>query len=85
MKSEEEFIRESLDLIRELTGDESAGLGPDTELLATGWFDSLLLVSFLDFIETQRGAPLPISAENGIPMEKLATIRAAYQLVVAPG
>ncbi len=84
MKSEQEFVDNALEFVRELVGDEAAELSPDTDLHSTGWFDSLLLVSFLDFIETERGAPLAMSAEIGIPMEDLASIRKAYQLIIAP-
>lgn len=81
--SEREFVAAAVALLSELSGTDPGEIGPDTELRGTGWFDSLLLVSFLDFVETQRGAPLPISPETGIPLEDLATIRSAYRLVVA--
>jgi hypothetical protein len=84
MTSEREFVDSAVALLCGLSGTDPSELGPDTDLRSTGWFDSLLLVSFLDFIETQRGAPLPISAETGIPIADLATIRGAYRLVVAP-
>lgn len=83
MPSEAEFIQDAIALFRSVSGDVAATVGPDTDLSATGWFDSLLLVTFLDFIESQRGAPLAISTETGIPMDDLATIRKAYQLVIA--
>jgi hypothetical protein len=82
MKSESEFIEGAIAMIHSVTGQERAELGPDTDLQATEWFDSLLLISFLDFIETARGAPLPLT-ETGLAMEDLATIRTAYKLVIA--
>jgi acyl carrier protein len=81
MKSESEFIADAIALIQTISGEQAADLGPDTELPETGWFDSLLLVTFLDFIEAELGAPLPISDETGIPAEHLTTIRKAYRLV----
>lgn len=82
MTSEQEFVDEAVTLLCGLSGTDPGELGPDTDLQSTGWFDSLLLVSFLEFVEARRGAALPISAETGIPIADLATIRSAYRLVV---
>jgi hypothetical protein len=82
--SEQEFTDRAITHLCTLSGMPLDALGPDTPLQATGWFDSLMLVSFLDFVETQRGSPLRVSAETGLPLEDLETVRTAYRLVLAP-
>lgn len=85
MPSEQDFVEAAVAHLSALSGTDASELGPDTLLRETGWFDSLLLVSFLDFIEEQRGSPLPVSADTGLPLADLATVRSAYRLVVEPG
>ncbi len=82
--TEEEFITDALDFFRSAVGDEEFELGPDTDLYDAPFFDSLLLVSFLQFIEERRGSPIPMSKDTGIPLEALKSIRTTYQVLVSP-
>lgn len=82
--TEEQFIEEALDFFRGAVGEDQFDLGPDTDLYDAPFFDSLLLVSFLQFIEDRRGSPIPMSNEAGIPLEALKSIRTTYQVLVSP-
>jgi acyl carrier protein len=55
-----------------------------TPLEGVEGLDSLFVVSFLQFLENERGAPLPIYDDGGIPVEAFASVRTAYELVTAP-
>lgn len=82
--TEAEFITDSLHFFREAVGEDDFELGPDTDLYDAPFFDSLLLVSYLQFIEESRGSPIPMSQDAGIPLEALKSIRTTYQVLVSP-
>jgi hypothetical protein len=77
------FIDNAVVFVAELAGGELDSIDADTPLLESGFFDSLALISFLEFLEEQRGSPLPVSPDDGIPLEALASIRAAYRELLA--
>lgn len=82
--TEEEFITDALHFFRDAVGEDEIELGPDTDLYDAPFFDSLLLVSFLQFIEERRGSPIPMSTDAGIPLEALKSIRTTYQGLISP-
>jgi acyl carrier protein len=83
--SQEEFEARARAFIVDFCGIEVPGLTAETPLDEIDELDSLFVVSFLQFIENERGAPRPVSAEDGIPTEALRSVRSAYtMLVTAP-
>jgi len=76
--TEEVFIKRARTFFYEVAGVESASLDADTDLIESGVLDSLLLISFLAFIEKLRGSPLDITREN---LPAISTLRGAYALV----
>lgn len=79
--TEEEFIQRARTFFYEVAGVESAALGADTDLIESGVLDSLLLISFLAFMEKLRGSPLDITRES---LPAISTLRGAYALVRLP-
>jgi aryl carrier-like protein len=76
--TEEVFINRARIFFHEVAGVESASLGPDANLVESGILDSLLLISFLAFIEKLRGSPLDITLEN---LPAISSLRGAYAFV----
>ena len=62
--TEEVFINRARIFFYEVAGVESASLDADANLIESGILDSLLLISFLAFIEKLRGSPLDITREK---------------------
>lgn len=73
--TEEVFINRARTFFYEVAGVESASLDADANLIESGVLDSLLLISFLAFIEKLRGSPLEITREN---LPAIASLRGAY-------
>lgn len=80
--SQTEFEERAREFIEDFCGTEVPGLTADTRLDEVEELDSLFVVSFLQFIENERGAPLPVSAEDGIPAEALRSVRNAWTMLV---
>jgi len=76
--TEEVFINRARAFFYEVAGVESASLDPDANLMETGILDSLLLISFLAFIEKLRGSQLDITREN---LPAISSLRGAYAFV----
>jgi len=76
--TEEEFINRARSFFYEVAGVESASLDADANLIESGILDSLLLISFLAFIEKLRGSPLDITQEN---LPAISSLRSAYAFV----
>ena len=76
--TEEVFIRRARAFFHEVAGVESASLDADADLIESGILDSLLLISFLAFIENLRGSPLDITPEN---LPAISSLRGAYAFV----
>jgi hypothetical protein len=83
MVEETAFIERAVRFLAEISGEDPAGIDGDTLLLQTSFFDSLALIAFLEFLERQRGSPLPISPQDGIPVGALTSIRTAYRQLLA--
>jgi acyl carrier protein len=83
MVDESTFIERAVLFVADISGEDSSSIDGDTPLLDSGFFDSLALISFLEFLEEERGSPLPISPDDGIPLDALASIRAAYRQLLA--
>ena len=79
MVDEATFIDRGVAFVAELSGDDAGAIDGDTPLLDSGFFDSLALVAFLEFLEEQRGEPLPVSPDDGIPLDGLTSLRTAYR------
>ena len=76
--TEEVFINRARAFFYEVSGVESASLDPDANLIESGVLDSLLLISFLAFMEKLRGSPLEITREN---LPAISSLRGAYAFV----
>lgn len=76
--TEEVFINRARIFFYEVAGVESDSLDADANLIESGILDSLLLISFLAFIEKLRGSPLDIRPEN---LPAISSLRAAYVFV----
>jgi aryl carrier-like protein len=76
--TEEVFINRARMFFHEVDGVESASLDPDANLIESGILDSLLLISFLAFIEKLRGSQLDITQEN---LPAISSLRGAYAFV----
>jgi len=76
--TEEVFINRARTFFHEVGGVESASLDADADLIESGILDSLLLISFLAFMEKLRGSPLEITREN---LPALSSLRGAYAFV----
>lgn len=73
--NEEEFYDRAREFLREFVGSEHIGL--DADLIHSGVLDSLLVIAFIDFIETQRGVAL-----SALPnLSGSFSLRAAYKLL----
>jgi acyl carrier protein len=73
---EAEFMERARIYIRDSLGKGGEEIDPDADLIRTGIFDSLLLISFLSFIERLRGQEL-----SEIPdLSGAFTLRSAYSL-----
>jgi acyl carrier protein len=83
MVDEASFIERAVGFLVEISGEDPAAIDADTPLLEAGFFDSLALIAFLEFLERERGRPLAISPLDGIPVGALASIRAAYRQLLA--
>lgn len=73
--TEEVFIKRARTFFYEVAGVDSASLDADADLIESGILDSLLLISFLAFIEKLRGSPLDITREN---LPAISSLRGAY-------
>jgi len=76
--TEEVFINRARSFFHEVAGVESASLDADANLIESGILDSLLLISFLAFMEKLRGSPLDITREN---LPAISSLRGAYAFV----
>lgn len=76
--TEEVFINRARTFFYEVAGVESASLDADANLIESGILDSLLLISFLAFIEKLRGSQLEITQEN---LPAISSLRGAYGFV----
>lgn len=76
--TEEVFINRARTFFYEVAGVESTSLDADANLIESGILDSLLLISFLAFIEKLRGSQLDITPEN---LPALSSLRGAYSFV----
>ena len=76
--TEEVFINRARTFFHEVAGVESASLDADANLIESGVLDSLLLISFLAFIEKLRGSQLDITQEN---LPAISSLRGAYEFV----
>jgi acyl carrier protein len=76
--TEEVFINRARNFLYEVGGVESASLDADANLIESGVLDSLLLISFLAFIEKLRGSQLDITQEN---LPAISSLRGAYAFV----
>jgi hypothetical protein len=76
--TEEVFINRARIFFYEVAGVESAALDADANLIESGILDSLLLISFLAFIEKLRGSQLDITREN---LPAISSLRGAYAFV----
>jgi acyl carrier protein len=85
MVDEASFIDRAVRFLAEISGEDPGSIDADTQLLETSFFDSLALIAFLEFLEQQRGSPLPVSPKDGIPVGALASIRTAYRKLLAAG
>jgi acyl carrier protein len=73
---EGEFMTQARRYISDSLGKDGDAIDPDVDLIRTGILDSLLLISFLSFIETLRGEEL-----SEIPdLSGSFTLRSAYCL-----
>jgi hypothetical protein len=57
-QTESEFIERARAFLRDNLGKDGSGVDPDRDLLEAGVLDSLLLLSFLHFVEQARGSAL---------------------------
>lgn len=55
---DEAFVARAVAYIRDQLGKDTQGVGPDSDLIQTGVLDSLGLVSFMVFLEEERGEEL---------------------------
>jgi acyl carrier protein len=78
--SEDEFVARAHEFLQLRIGDEANRVEGDTELVASGILDSLLVLEFLFFLEEVRGSAID---PEQVSVEALSTIRNAYRLVVA--
>jgi hypothetical protein len=76
--TEEVFIHRARVFFYEVAGVESASLDADANLMESGILDSLLLISFLAFMEKLRGSQLEITPEN---FPAISSLRGAYAFV----
>ena len=76
--TEDVFINRARTFFYEVSGVEPASLDPDANLVESGILDSLLLISFLAFMEKLRGSPLEITREN---LPAISSLRGAYAFV----
>jgi acyl carrier protein len=76
--TEEVFINRARGFFYEVAGVESASLDADANLIESGILDSLLLISFLAFIEKLRGSQLDITRED---LPAISSLRGAYAFV----
>jgi acyl carrier protein len=81
MIDEATFIERAVVFVIELCDQDPGAIDADTPLFETGLLDSLAAISLLAFVEDQCGAALSISAEEGISLAAVSTIRAAYRLL----
>lgn len=72
-----EFIQQARVFIRDSLGKDGADIDPDMDLIRTGTFDSLSLISFLCFIEGLRGLQLLEVPD----LSGTFSLRSAYGLV----
>jgi acyl carrier protein len=78
--SEDEFVARAHEFLQLRIGDEANRVEGDTELVASGILDSLLVLEFFFFLEEVRGSAID---PEQVSVEALSTIRNAYRLVVA--
>jgi acyl carrier protein len=77
--SEDEFVDRAHEFLQQRIGDQADGVEGDTELVASGILDSLLVLEFFFFLEEVRGSAID---PEEVSVEALSTIRNAYRLVV---
>jgi acyl carrier protein len=78
--SEDEFVDRAHEFLQQRIGNQADGVEGDTELVASGILDSLLVLEFFFFLEEVRGSAID---PEEVSVEALSTIRNAYRLVVA--
>jgi acyl carrier protein len=78
--SEDEFVARAHEFLQLRIGDQANRVEGDTELVASGILDSLLVLEFFFFLEEVRGSAID---PEQVSVEALSTIRNAYRLVVA--
>ncbi|MGH1552024.1 phosphopantetheine-binding protein [Streptomyces sp. L7] len=79
MSSEDEFVHNALEFLREIGADTSL-VTPDTHLFESGLLDSLGTLAFLDFLEQQRGAEVEI---DSLDFDTIATLRSTCTFIFA--
>jgi acyl carrier protein len=79
--SEESFVRLAGEFLRERLGDRAEHVDADTELVASGLLDSLLVLEFFFFLEGIEGVAIKPEEAS---VDALSTLRSAYRLVVKP-
>lgn len=80
MISEEKFFELSREFLVERLGSKAEGIDANTELIESGILDSLMILEFFFFLEGITGTAVEPGSAS---VESLATLRSAYQLVVA--
>lgn len=80
MISEEKFLELSREFLVERLGSKAEGIDATTELVESGILDSLMILEFFFFLEGITGTAVEPGSAT---VESLATLRGAYQLVVA--
>jgi acyl carrier protein len=76
--SQEEFEGYARQFIEQQTGRSGGEIDSDTDLLATGIVDSLLLVEFFFFLEQLAECDIP---SETVKPERISTLTGAYQLL----
>ena len=56
--SEDEFVDQAHEFLQQRIGDQADGVEGDTELVASGILDSLLVLEFFFFLEEVRGSAI---------------------------
>jgi len=76
--SYEQFVERAKQFFAEIGAQGADMLRHDDDLFTAGVMDSLVMVAFLEFIEKQRGAPLPLGEWDA---SALCSIESAYKLI----
>lgn len=76
--TQSEFEERARNFIETQTGYSGEEIAPDTDLLAEGIVDSLLLVEFFLFLEKLAGRDIP---SETVKPERIVTLNGAYDLL----